>query len=74
VLGLQPETDDEEDSEDVVDSELVITPKQYILETEDRQCVLLVQQGRAEVVLGWAAVRGRGVVLDKLNGRTGFGR
>lgn len=74
VLGLQSETDDEEDSEDVVDSELVITPKQYVLETEDRQCVLLVQRHRAEVVLGWAAVRGRGVVLDKLNGRTGFGR
>lgn len=84
VLGLQPEMDDmddleemdemdnEDDDEDIVISELVITPKQYVMETEKGRCVLLVQRARAEVVLGWAAVRGTTVVLDWVNGRTGF--
>ncbi|KAJ4993576.1 hypothetical protein SVAN01_01124 [Stagonosporopsis vannaccii] len=74
VIGLQTGTDDEEESEDIVDSEIVITPKQYVLETEKGQCVLLVQRDGAEIVLGWAAIRGRDVVLDWLHGRTGFAR
>ncbi|KAH6638903.1 hypothetical protein C7974DRAFT_387502 [Boeremia exigua] len=68
VLGLQ--SIDEADE----DGEMVITPEQYILRTEEGQCVLLVQRGRAEIVLGWAAVRGKDVVLDWVNERTGFGR
>ncbi|KAF2626668.1 hypothetical protein BU25DRAFT_411642 [Macroventuria anomochaeta] len=78
VLGLEPETDEEKDDEDIVDREIVITPKQYVLKTEEGQCILLAQRvyqlGREEVVLGWAAVRGRDVVLDWVNKRTGFGR
>lgn len=77
VLGLEPETDEEEEGDDIQDRELVITPKQYVLKMEEGQCVLLVrrayQRGREEVVLGWAAVRGRSVVLDWVNERTGFG-
>lgn len=78
VLGLEPKTDEEEDDEDIEDRELAITPKQYVLKTGEGQCILLVQRayqrGREEVVLGWAAVRGRDVVLDWVNERTGFGR
>lgn len=75
VLGLEPETEEDEDTED---REIVITPKQYVLKTEEGQCILLAkrayQRGREEVVLGWAAVRGRDLVLDWVNERTGFGR
>jgi saccharopepsin len=81
VLGLEPETEegeDDEDTEDTEERELVITPKQYILETEEGRCILLAQRayqrGREEVVLGWAAVRGRDLVLDWISERTGFGR
>lgn len=75
VLGLQADfDDDDEDDEDVEIQEIVITPEQYILRTDEGQCVLLVQQDRAKIVLGWAAVRGRDVVLDWVNKRTGFMR
>lgn len=78
VLGLELDTDEEEDDEDIEDREIVITPEQYILKTEEGQCILLAQrayqQGREEVVLGWAAMRGRDLVLDWVNERTGFGR
>lgn len=79
VLGLEPETDEEEEEDDdeILDRELIITPKQYVLKTEEGKCILLAQKayqrGREEVVLGWAAVRGRSVVLDWVNERTGFG-
>lgn len=77
VLGLEPETD-EEDDEDVEEREVVITPNQYVLKREDGKCILLARRsypkGHEEVVLGWAAVRGRDVVLDWVNERTGFGR
>ncbi|KAJ8109455.1 hypothetical protein OPT61_g7445 [Boeremia exigua] len=73
VLGLQPEADEGEDDEDIEIRELVIAPKQYVLEVEGGECVLLAQRGRAEVVLGWAAVRGRDIVLDWAGERTGFG-
>ncbi|KAF1928297.1 uncharacterized protein M421DRAFT_420848 [Didymella exigua CBS 183.55] len=78
VLGLEPETEEEEDDEEAEDREIVITPKQYVLETGEGRCILLAQRayqrGREEVVLGWAAVRGRDLVLDWVNERTGFGR
>lgn len=79
VLGLEPETDEEEDDiEFLEEREIVITPKQYIIETEKGKCVLLAQRvyqkGHEEVVLGWAAVRGRHLVLDWVNERTAFGR
>ncbi|KAJ4373684.1 hypothetical protein N0V86_007827 [Didymella sp. IMI 355093] len=77
VLGLEPEIE-EEDDEETEEREIVITPKQYVLETEEGRCILLAQRayqrGREEVVLGWAAVRGRDLVLDWVNKRTGFGR
>lgn len=76
VLGLEPETDEEEEDDDTIRGEIVITPDQYVLETEEGQCILLAKrayhQSREEVVLGWAAVRGRSVVLDWVNERTGF--
>lgn len=73
VLGLQPEASEADDDENIEVEELVITPKQYILRTEG-ECVLLARRGRAEVVLGWAAVRGRTAVLNWTSERTGFGR
>jgi hypothetical protein len=76
VLGLEPETDEEEEDDETTRGEIVITPDQYVLETEEGKCILLskraYRQGREEVVLGWAAVRGRSVVLDWVNERTGF--
>ena len=76
VLGLASETE-EEDDEEAEDNEIVITPKQYVLQTEEGHCILLAQRayqrGREEVVLGWAAIRGSNVVLDMVNERTGFG-
>lgn len=77
VLGMEPETEEDDDEEAEV-HEVIITPKQYVLKTEEGQCILLAQRayqrGQEEVVLGWAAVRGRNVVLDWVNERTGFGR
>lgn len=77
VLGLEPETD-EDDFEFAGEREIVITPEQYILEVGIGKCILLAQRAyqksREEVVLGWAAVRGRNLVLDWVNERTAFGR
>lgn len=77
VLGLEPETEEDVDDEDMEEKEIVITPRQYILETKEGKCILLArksyQRGTEEIVLGWAAVRGRRVVLDWANEKTGFG-
>ncbi|XPT03682.1 hypothetical protein M3J09_012769 [Ascochyta lentis] len=78
VLGLDPEREEEEDNEDAEDKEIVVTPRQYVLEVEEGKCILMArrayQRGSEEVVLGWAAVRGREVVLDWTRERTGFGQ
>ncbi len=78
VLGLEPETDEGDDDEEIEEREIVITPKQYVLQDEEGKCILLAkrahQPGPEEVVLGWAAVRGREVVLDWTIERTGFGQ
>ncbi|KZM27930.1 hypothetical protein ST47_g923 [Ascochyta rabiei] len=78
VLGLGPDAEEREDGEDNEDKEIVITPRQYVLEDEEGKCILLVhrsyQRGREEAVLGWAAVRGKVLVLDWVSERTGFGR
>lgn len=78
VLGLEPKTEEGWDDEETEERELVVTPRQYVLETEEGLCILLIQRayqrGREEVVLGWAAVRGRDLMLDWINARTGFGR
>lgn len=78
VLGLDSENEVQEGDEDNEEREIVITPKQYVLKTAQDQCILLAQRayqrGREEVVLGWAAVRGRDLVLDWVNERTGFGK
>lgn len=78
VLGLEPETDEEEEDDGtVLDREIVITPQQYVMKMEEGQCILLAQRayqrGREDIVLGWAAVRGRQVALDWANELTGFG-
>ncbi|KAF3009560.1 hypothetical protein E8E13_005651 [Curvularia kusanoi] len=77
VLGLEPEIEEEEEDDEAVEiKEIVVTPEQYVLRTQEGKCVLLAQRayqrGREEVVLGWAAVRGKHVVLDWANERTGF--
>ncbi|KAF2125279.1 hypothetical protein P153DRAFT_400112 [Dothidotthia symphoricarpi CBS 119687] len=77
-LGMQRGNDEgEESGGDGEEGEIVITPEQYVMRVGEGRCVLLVRSlGRVEgeeVVLGWAAVRGRKVVLDWGNGRTGFG-
>ena len=79
VLGFKAEIEEGgDDEEETEEKELMITPKQYILETKEGRCILLTQRayqrGREDVVLGWAAVRGRDLVLDWINERTGFGR
>jgi hypothetical protein len=78
VLGLGWESEEEYEDDDAEEQEIVITPFQYTLEVESDKCILLArrayQRGREEVVLGWAAMRGRDLVLDYVNERTGFGR
>ena len=69
---------DEEEEEDY--GELVITPEQYVLQTSEGKCMLLARNADSDptvpgkVSLGWAAVRGREVILDRHVGRIGFGR
>jgi len=75
VFGLDDGREMREGEEEMVD-ELVVTPAQYILQTEDGRCMLLARSAEASrdhgVVLGWAAMRGRGVVLDWPGRRIGF--
>lgn len=65
VLGLDAGGDDEEVAE------MVITPAQYVWVMDDGTCVLLAKRLEMEydmeVTLGWAAIRGREVVLDWVN-------
>ncbi|KAI4627708.1 hypothetical protein J4E80_001842 [Alternaria sp. BMP 0032] len=71
---------DEDQEEDY--GELVITPGQYVLQTPEGKCMLLARNADADsppdvqgtVSLGWAAVRGREVILDRHVGRIGFER
>ncbi|KAI4687087.1 uncharacterized protein J4E84_005458 [Alternaria hordeiaustralica] len=77
--------DDDDDGEDDYDEEeedygeLVITPEQYVLQTSEGKCMLLTRNADSHpsvlgtVSLGWAAVRGREVILDRHVGRIGFG-
>ena len=77
-VGLDPEEEEtpRDENVEIEDREIVITPSQYIMETEPGRCVLLVkrtyQKDSEEAVLGWAAIRGKHVVLDWVNERTGF--
>ncbi|KAA8618164.1 hypothetical protein PtrSN002B_006650 [Pyrenophora tritici-repentis] len=75
VFGLDGEKEMREKDEEVVD-ELIVTPAQYVLQTEEGRCVLLVRSAEFSydqgVVLGWAAMRGRGVVLDWPGRKIGF--
>jgi hypothetical protein len=67
----------EQEEED--DDELIIRPEQYILQTTEGKCMLLARNAdschddKRVIKLGWAAVRGRDVVLDWRAGRVGFG-
>ncbi|KAI4635212.1 uncharacterized protein J4E87_000162 [Alternaria ethzedia] len=77
--------DDDDDGEEDYDEEeedygeLVITPEQYVLQTSEGKCMLLARNADSHpsvpgtVSLGWAAVRGREVILDRHVGRIGFG-
>ncbi|CAN9201461.1 unnamed protein product [Alternaria alternata] len=71
--------ENEEDDDDDVD-ELVVKPEQYILQTAEGRCMLLARNAdschddRGLIKLGWAAVRGRDVVLDWHGSRVGFGK
>lgn len=78
-VGLDPQDEFPSEEDAVVeDREIIITPSQYVMETEPGRCVLLVTRhhhiiGSEEVILGWAAFRGKHIVLDWANQRTGFG-
>ena len=77
-VGLDPEEEEtpRDENVEIEDREIVITPSQYIMETEPGRCVLLVkrtyQKDSEEAVLGWAAIRGKHVVLVWVNERKGF--
>ena len=83
--GEEMADDDDDDGEDDYDEEeedygeLVITPEQYVLQTSEGKCMLLARNADSHpsvpgtVSLGWAAVRGREVILDRHVGRIGFG-
>lgn len=54
--------------------EIAVTPRQYFLRQE-KECVLMVRGTRDSdvgIVLGWAAIRGREIVLDWVAGKMGF--
>jgi saccharopepsin len=74
------EEDEHGEDEDQGYGELVITPEQYVLQTTDGKCKLLAKNAdscheeRGVVKLGWAALRGREVVLDRRGRRIGFGK
>ncbi|KAI4937576.1 hypothetical protein J4E85_000011 [Alternaria conjuncta] len=82
--GEEMADDDDDDGEDDYDEEeedygeLVITPEQYVLQTPEGKCMLLARNADSHpsvpgtVSLGWAAVRGREVILDRHVGRIGF--
>jgi hypothetical protein len=53
--------------------EIVVTPEQYVMETEAGKCVLLVRSHRGLQNLGWAAIRGREFVIDLAGERMSFG-
>ncbi|KAF1941066.1 hypothetical protein EJ02DRAFT_348606 [Clathrospora elynae] len=76
VFGLNEDGEEKEYAENV--DELVVRPEQYVVETAEGKCVLLVRNAEScddgEIVLGWAAIRGREFVLDWTKGRIGFGR
>jgi saccharopepsin len=80
VFGLDGERahchDDDEEEEEV--DELVVRPEQYVMQTEEGNCVLLVRNVEhcddGGIVLGWATMRGRDLVLDWDEGRVGFGQ
>jgi hypothetical protein len=88
VFGFQQESCGDEDEEEMDEDndeeedgvELVITPQQYVLQTTEGKCMLLARNAdsyeddRGTIRLGWAAVRGREVVLDRRGGRVGFGK
>jgi saccharopepsin len=80
VFGLDSERvhchDDDEEEKEV--DELVVRPEQYVMQTEEGMCVLLVRNAEhcddGRIVLGWAAMRGRDLVLNWDEGRVGFGQ
>jgi hypothetical protein len=66
VFGLDTEDGDEA-------QELVVRPEQYVMEIEEGLCVLLARgSGGSMERLGWAAVRGRALVLDRSRGMMAF--
>lgn len=76
VFGLDGEREVREGEEEEEVDELIVTPAQYVLQTEEGRCVLLARSAESShdggVVLGWAAVRGRSLVLDWPGRRIGF--
>jgi hypothetical protein len=82
VFGLYSDCkdrhEDEETGEKMEVDELVVQLDQYVLPTKEGDCVLLVRNAEScddgGIVLGWAAMRGRDVVLDSDEERVGFGK
>lgn len=52
--------------------EIVVTPEQYVMETEAGKCVLLARRRRGLLRLGWAAIRGREFVIDLAGQKMGL--
>ncbi|KAF2852086.1 hypothetical protein T440DRAFT_478082 [Plenodomus tracheiphilus IPT5] len=81
VSGIRGEDEMEGDEGEDGEGELVVTPWQYVLEREGR-CELLVRKaegsgdgdedGDVVVGLGWAALRGRRLVIDAVGRRMGI--
>lgn len=61
------------------EGEIVVTPWQYVLEVVQGRCLLLAREmgekGQGvDTVLGWAAVRGRVIIVDVVEKRMGISR
>lgn len=71
VFGMDAGEDVDEDG-DIEVQEVVVTPQQYVLETEGRCMLLARSAGSGRIALGWAVFRGRKFVLDLGRERTGL--
>jgi hypothetical protein len=80
MVEKMKEDDGDDYEEDDHGEELIVRPEQYVLQTAEGKCMLLAREagfcldGRRTATLGWAAVRGRDVVVNWRERRIGFGK
>lgn len=67
VFALNIETD-----RTLEGDEIVVTPNQYVMETEAGRCVILARSHSGLQELGWAAIRGKEFVIDLTGRRMGL--